>query len=305
MSISGTLGEQRTVELPQGTIAYRERGEGPVLLFVHGLFVNGDHWRKVVPLLADGYRCVTPDLPLGGHRHALPDGADRSARGMAALIAAFIEALDLHDVTVISNDTGDAFTQVLVTEHPERIGRVVLLPGDAFTNFLPWLIKPLRALAYAPPLFNGLLHSFRTRAGQWALLVAIAKNFPEREVLEGYFTPPLTDPAVRRDLREVVRRASPRDTLRAARKLSELRIPALIVWQRAPSAVFPKAHGKRLARRIPDARYEEVRDSLAFIPEDQPQRLAELIAGFVPSRRSATVTQNYGSRGVASTRRSA
>src|SRR3954447_13230716 len=124
MSISGGLGEQRTVELPQGTIAYRETGQGPVLLFVHGLFVNGDHWRKVVPHLADRYRCVVPDLPLGAHSHPLPADADRTALGLARLIADFISALDLQDVTVISNDTGDAITQVLVTEYPARIGRV-------------------------------------------------------------------------------------------------------------------------------------------------------------------------------------
>ena len=283
MSISEVLGEQRTVELPQGMVAYRETGDGPVLLFVHGLFVNGDHWRKVVPLLADRYRCVTPDLPLGAHSHPLRADADRSVAGLAQLSADFIAARGLDDVTVISNDTGDALAQVLVTEHPERIGRVVLTPGDAFTNFLPWVIKPARLLAYAPPLFNAVLKSFKTRAGQWVLLVSIARNFPEKEVLEGYFGPPLSNAGVRRDLREIVKRARPRYTLRAAKKLRELKIPSLIVWQRAPSAVFPKAHGRRLARVIPDARHEEVKGTLAFIPEDQPERLAKLIAEFVPA----------------------
>jgi len=290
MSISDVLGEQRTVDLPQGTIAYRERNPGPdhpVLLFVHGLFVNGDHWRKVVPLLADRYRCVTPDLPLGAHSHPLPDDADRTPAGLAQLIADFVAALDLREVTVISNDTGDALTQVLITEHPERFARVVLTPGDAFTNFMPWVIKPARLLTYVPPLFNAVLRTFKTRAGQWALLVTIAHNFPEKRVLESYFGPPLEDPDVRRDLREVMKKATPRYTLRAAKKLRSLQIPALIVWQRAPSAVFPKFHGRRLARVIPDARFEEIRGTLAFVPEDQPERLAQLVAEFVP--RAAAV----------------
>ena len=283
MSISAVLGEQRTVDLPQGTVAYRERGDGPVLLFVHGLFVNGDHWRKVVPLLADRYRCVAPDLPFGAHSHPLRDDADRSAAGLARLIADFIARLDLNGVTVISNDTGDAITQVLVTEHPERIGRVVLTPGDAFTNFLPWVIKPVRPLAWVPPVFDAILKSFKTRAGQWLLLVSIAKNFPEKAILEGYFGPPLQNAEVRRDLRGIIKAAKPSYTLRAAKKLRDLKIPALIVWQRAPSAVFPKFHGRRLARVIPDARFEEVRGTLAFIPEDRPERLAELVGEFVPA----------------------
>ena len=44
-----------------------------------------------------------------------------------------------------------------------------------------------------------------------------------------------------------------------------------------------EAHGRRLAKLIPDARHEEVGGTRAFIPEDQPERLAELIRDFVPA----------------------
>ena len=55
------------VKLPQGTIHYRESGEGPPVVFVHGLLVDGRLWRKVTPLLEDRFRCIVPDLPLGSH----------------------------------------------------------------------------------------------------------------------------------------------------------------------------------------------------------------------------------------------
>ena len=286
MSISSELGERRTVDLPQGTIAYRERGEGPPLVFIHGLWVNGDHWRKVVPRLADRYRCIAPDLPLGAHETPMNPDADLSPAGHARLIADLIAALDLDDVTVVSNDTADAFAQILVTEHPERISRLVLTPGDAFTNFLPWSIKPARGLGFAPALLKLAARGWQTRIGRFAILAAIARNFPPREILDGYSSPAVQNEAVRRDLQKFFRTASPRYTLRAARKLRSLRIPALVVWNRAPSLVFPKAHGRRLARIIPDARYEEV-GGLAFVPEDKPERLAELIADFVPAKAPA------------------
>jgi pimeloyl-ACP methyl ester carboxylesterase len=76
MSISGSLGRQREVKLPQGTIRYREQGEGEPIVFVHGLLVNGDLWRKVVPLLSDRYRCIAPDWPLGAHEVPLSPDAD-------------------------------------------------------------------------------------------------------------------------------------------------------------------------------------------------------------------------------------
>jgi pimeloyl-ACP methyl ester carboxylesterase len=284
MSISAELGDRHTVDLPQGTIAYRETGDGPPIVFIHGLLVNGDHWRKVVPLLANGYRCIAPDLPLGAHETPLRADADLSAAGVARLIADFIAALDLDDVTVIANDTGDVLAQVLVTEHPERIARLVLTPGDAFTNFLPWLIKPLRVLGFAPPLVSLLARGGRNPAVQKAALVGVARNLPPADVLDGYTRPPFESAGVRRDLRKFFRHASPSHTVNAARKLRELRIPALIVWTDERSPLFPKAHGRRLAKLIPDARYEEVGKSRAFIPEDRPDRLAELIREFVPEK---------------------
>ena len=67
MSTSESLGTLNEVTLPQGTVRYRERGTGQPLVFVHGLLVNGDLWRKVVPELSKDFRCITPDWPLGSH----------------------------------------------------------------------------------------------------------------------------------------------------------------------------------------------------------------------------------------------
>src|SRR3954452_14120079 len=89
-------GRERTVEVPAGTIAYRERGSGPVVVFVHGVGVNGDLWRRVVPPLAGDYRCVTPDLPWGSHRHPLRADTDLSLPGMAGIVADFLTAWDRH-----------------------------------------------------------------------------------------------------------------------------------------------------------------------------------------------------------------
>ena len=57
MSLSSELGERKEVALTQGTVRYRERGSGEPIVFIHGLLVNGDLWRKVVPQLAARYRC--------------------------------------------------------------------------------------------------------------------------------------------------------------------------------------------------------------------------------------------------------
>jgi pimeloyl-ACP methyl ester carboxylesterase len=68
MARSETLGELRETNLPSATVRYRERGEGPPIVFVHGLLVNADLWRHITPALsAAGFRCLAPDWPLGSH----------------------------------------------------------------------------------------------------------------------------------------------------------------------------------------------------------------------------------------------
>ena len=152
MARSAELGTVREADLATARIQYRERGDGPPVVFVHGLLVNADLWRGVVPRVAEaGFRCIAPDWPLGSHEVAVPD-ADLTPPGVAALIAEFLEKLDLHDVTIVANDTGGALTQILMTQHPERIARVVLTPSDSFTHFFPLLFRPLTGSGPHPGL---------------------------------------------------------------------------------------------------------------------------------------------------------
>ena len=56
---------------------------------------------------------------------------------MARLIISFLEALELEDVTLVGNDSGDALSQFLIDTDPTRIGRLVLTNCDAFDKFAP------------------------------------------------------------------------------------------------------------------------------------------------------------------------
>src|SRR5437764_11973143 len=146
MSISEELGEPRTVRIPAGTIEYRERGSGPPIVFVHGVGVNGDLWRWVVPELADRHRCIAPDLPLGAHSHPLREGVDMSLPELGRILADFLAALNLHDVAIVANDTGGAIAQWLAGHRAERVGSLVLTSCDAFDRFPP---RPQRHLTRA------------------------------------------------------------------------------------------------------------------------------------------------------------
>jgi len=273
--------EYQEARLPAGTIRYVERGRGAPIVFVHGLLVNGALWRKVVPRLSDRFRCIVPDWPLGSHRAAMHADADLSPPGLARIIADFLAALDLDGVTLVGNDTGGALCQLVVTDHPGRIGRMVLTPCDAYENFLPLMIRYLTWTAVVPGGTFLLARSLRLRALRRMPFAYgwLAKHPLEPAVLDAYAASVIADPAVRRDVRKVLRGISPRFTLAAAAKLGSFTRPALIVW--APEdRFFPLAHAERLRAAFPRARLALVDDAYTFGPEDQPDRRAELIAGF-------------------------
>jgi pimeloyl-ACP methyl ester carboxylesterase len=276
--------------LPQGTIHVRETGrqDGPPVVFVHGLLVDGTLWRKVVPHLEQDFRCIWPDWPLGSHRTPMAPDADLSPRGVAHLIADALAALELEGVTLVANDTGGAISQLVATERPERLGRLVLTDCDAFDNFLPPMFRGLQAAARVPGALNLLMQPMRIRALRRLPMAfgMVTKRPIDHAVTDAWLRPFMQQRAVRRDTAKLLRGITKRDTLAAAERLRRFDRPALLVWAREDRA-FPVAHAHRLAALLPDARVEEVEDSLAFVPEDQPERLADAIVRFVRATPAA------------------
>jgi pimeloyl-ACP methyl ester carboxylesterase len=70
------LGVAHELDLPQGRLRYFEAGTGSPIVFLHGLLVNANLWRKVVATLSPEVRCVALDLPLGSHTLPMPEDAD-------------------------------------------------------------------------------------------------------------------------------------------------------------------------------------------------------------------------------------
>src|SRR3954463_8982630 len=229
MSISTELGDLRTVDLPAGTVAYRERGAGPPVVFVHGVGVNGDLWRHVAPPLAEaGFRTLAPDWPLGGHSLPLRPDADLSLPGLARIVADFLDALDLRDVCVVANDTGGAVTQWLLGHHAERVGRVVLTSCDAFQKF-----PPAPQLYLKPAARLGLL-GLVARAVQWkpvqrtpAAYGWTTKKPIDATIMRSYTSHIAAEPGVLRDLRRLLLAVDTRYTHEAAAALANFDKPAL------------------------------------------------------------------------------
>jgi len=273
--------ETKEIDLPAGRIRYREAGSGKPIVFVHGYLVDGRLWDGVVDRLSNRYRCLAPDWPIGAQQIAMKPDADLSPYGIAAIVASFLEALDLDDVTIVGNDSGGAMSQVLVTRHPERIDRLVLTNCDTHENFPPGPFKALVPLAKLPGGMAAIALPFRSGAIARAAFKPFAKDIPP-ELVASWMQPGLHDPGVKRDLKKVTMGMNKRYTLEAAEKLRGSDLPVLLTW--APGdRVFPLKHAERLAAEVPNARIVQIPDSRTFVPLDQPQRLADAIAEFAPT----------------------
>src|SRR5260221_592854 len=271
--------QRREIDLPAGKIRYREAGEGKPVVFVHGYLVDGRLWDGVVDRLSDRCRCLAPDWPIGAQQVAMKPDADLSPYGIAATIASFLEALDLDDVTIVGNDSGGAMSQVLVTRHPERIGRLVLTNCDTHDNFPPGIFKAMPPVAALPGGMALLAAPFRIGALARAAFKPFSKNPIPAELIASWMKPALHDPGVKRNAKKVTAGMNKRYTLEAAEKLRSSELPILLTW--APGdRFFPLKYAQRLAADTPNARLVEIPDSSTFVPLDQPQRLADEIAIF-------------------------
>ena len=266
------------VELPAGTIEYEDTGgDGPVVVLLHGLMMDGSLWRHVVRDLGAGYRCVLPTLPLGGHRMPMRPDADLSMRGIAEIVGGFIERLDLREVTLAMNDWGGA--QLLIGgEHDRRIARLALCSCEAFDNVPPK--GAARALPYIARVPGGLyvtLLPFRfDRLRRLPMTYGpLSKRPVPREVMDRWFGPVGELPEIRRDLKKYVVSSAEgrRELLAAADALACFDRPALVAWA-AEDRLMPREHGARLAQLLPQGQLVEIADSYTLIPEDQPGALA-------------------------------
>jgi pimeloyl-ACP methyl ester carboxylesterase len=271
------------IELSAGTIEYQDRGEGPVLVLLHGLLMDSSLWDGPIAELSAGHRCVAPTLPLGAHRLAMKPGADLSLPAIAGLVTEFLDRLDLHDVTLAGNDTGGAVVQLLMGDGNPRIGRAVLVSCDAFGNFPPGLTGKTLVLAgkLSPRLFGLFMQQLRVRLVR---RLPIAFGWLTRRgdtATARWLQPVLTQPAIRSDTVRVLRAVAADTSLliRAAERLPGFSRPALVVWAR-DDRVMPPEHGRRLAGLLPQGQLIEIEDSYTLIPLDQPSRLARVIAEF-------------------------
>jgi pimeloyl-ACP methyl ester carboxylesterase len=269
------------VTLSAGTIHYEKSGPptGRPVVFIHGYAMGSSLWRPLAERLADSdFVCYAPTWPLGAHTEAMREETELTMESIAAMVAEFIEALELRDVILIGNDTGGAIAQIVASATPERLGALILTSCDAFEHFPPPVLKPFINAAKLGPAFRAITAPLGFKLVRRRAYGDLAHADLEPLVAE-WVKPVLGDARVREDLRRFTASLHRDTTVKAGARLAEFTKPALVAWS-ADDAFFPVDDGCRLADTLPAARFRLIEGARTFSMIDQPDVLADLIAEF-------------------------
>ncbi|KIS41160.1 alpha/beta fold hydrolase [Kosakonia radicincitans] len=171
-------------------VFYREAGTpgSPVLLLLHGFPSSSHQYRELIPLLADRFHIIAPDLPGFGFTE-VPAERNYVYRfdALAATMVAFVDALDLQRFAMYVFDYGAPTGLRLALHYPERISGLISQNGNAYLEGLGDAWAPVRAYWDAPTAENrqavndAILHLEGTK---WQYLHGVSD--PAQVAPEGY-----------------------------------------------------------------------------------------------------------------------
>jgi pimeloyl-ACP methyl ester carboxylesterase len=289
MDIAAFHASRRFASVRSGRIAYFERGTGPVALFVHGLPLNGYHWRHVIDRVRHRRRCIAIDLMALGYTDIGPE-QDVSFTAEARMIAEVVEALGIEKVDLVGNDSGGAVAQIFAANYPERLRSLVLTNCDAHDGWPPPQVRPIMERARNGTLAD-IFQPLIDRPDLARERYARGESVP---LFRSYADPSiLTDDLIRlylgplfssRQRTEAFARYwlafDNAQTVAIHPKLKSLRVPTLIVWG-LQDIFFDRKWAYWLKDTIPGAeRVVEVPDGRLFFPEDRPDSLTEPMLRF-------------------------
>lgn len=111
----------KTVQLPQGRMAYVDEGSGSPVVLVHGTPSSSREWRHVIMALRNRHRVLAPDLLGFGASERPPDWRTYSLAWHASSLRAWIEHLDLTSVHLVVHDFGGPVALPIALEAPGRL----------------------------------------------------------------------------------------------------------------------------------------------------------------------------------------
>jgi len=283
---------QHRLEIDGREVNHCELGEGPAILFVHGLGASWQSWLEQLPEFAASHRVVAMDLP--GFGYSESPSEDISIEYYARWTAQFMDVLGIESAAVVGNSMGGFVSAELAIKVPARVQRLVFVSAAIF-----WQnrrrAQPLVQLArmsdavVARALVRATDDIATRRRLRYAALATAGFRYPQ------YVSDELAH--------EMVRSARRTDGFLPAlealadfpleEELPKISCPTLIVWG-AHDALVPVRDAKKMEELIPQARAEIFERTGHVAMLERPERFNRVLRDFLdeePAQREGAAAE--------------
>jgi 4,5:9,10-diseco-3-hydroxy-5,9,17-trioxoandrosta-1(10),2-diene-4-oate hydrolase len=260
------------------TMSYVDIGDGPAMVFVHGLGGSWQNWLENLPHFSRTHRCIAMDL--GGFGTSEPVDGEVSIERYARSVAELMGTLGIDSAVVVGNSMGGFIALELAIRRPELVERLVLVSAAVLWQEYRHA-KPLVTVANAT---EALAARALSEVPEWLLRRPRARS---RALRFGGIRAPLPPELQRELLLTGGKRTSgflPAFQALASYplrdELSAVRCPTLIIWGTADPLVGV-GHAKELERLIPDARASIYEGIGHVVQLEAPDRFNDEVEAFL------------------------
>jgi pimeloyl-ACP methyl ester carboxylesterase len=277
-----TSTRERTAILNGHRFAYLDSGDGPALLFIHGLTSSQRSWAHLVSALNHDHRVLAPDL--FGHGASAKPMGDYSLGAHAATMRDLLDLLGIDRVTLVGHSFGGGIAMQFCYLFPERVERLVLVASGGLGRDVSPLLRAatLPGAQWVLPFIASSWVRGRVEAAGRTLTRTGWRASPEvTEVWRGFTS--LSDGDTRRAFLATTRgvidpggqTVSAHDYLPMT-----IEIPTLIVWG-TRDRMIPAWHATTAHEAIAGSQVKLFKGAGHFPHLDEPERFARVLSDFI------------------------
>ena len=268
---------QSNIENVNGTdVHYLSAGTGETILLIHGWPTSSFLWRNIIPELSKNNHVIAIDLPgFGKSSKKLQDSY--SFNYYEKILDDFLTQLNIEKAHLVVHDLGGPLGLMWAVKHSEKVKSLVLLNTLVYPEF-SWAVKLFMLASYLPGVKNYLTSEKGIVAA--IRLGVFDKSKLNREVLTNYHEPFQTVED-RKVLLKTIQRLNPKGFNTIAEKLPEFKVPLRLIYGENDKILPDVAKTmERVKSDLPQAELFRIPNCGHFLQEDEPEKVAELLAKF-------------------------